>query len=99
MEPTAILVIFAPVFVPIVELSGLDPVWFGVLYVVNMQMGMLTPPFGYNLFYLRAVAPPDISIVDIYRAIVPFVIIQAVGLILCIAFPQIILWLPNMMLR
>jgi len=99
MEPTAIIVIFAPVFVPLVEAAGFDPVWFGVLFVVNMQMGFLTPPFGYNLFYLRAVAPPDISIVDIYKSIVPYVLIQAAGLILCIIFPQIILWLPTLVLR
>ena len=99
MEPGAIIVIFSPIFVPLVEAAGFDPVWFGVLFVVNMQMGFLTPPFGYNLFYLRAVAPPDISITDIYKSILPYVLIQAVGLILCIAFPQIILWLPTLIFR
>ena len=98
MEPTAIIVIFSPIFLPVVEAAGLDPVWFGVLFIVNMQMGMLTPPFGYNLFYLRAVAPPSVTILDIYKSIIPFVILQAIGLILCIVFPQIILWLPQAML-
>lgn len=99
LEPTAIVVIFAPIFVPLVEMAGFDPIWFGVLFVVNMQMGYLTPPFGYCLFYLKAVAPPGVTINDIYKSIIPYVAIQAVGLVACIMFPQIILWLPSLMLR
>lgn len=98
MESIAIIVIFAPIFIPIIEAVGFDPIWFCIVFMVNLQMGFLTPPFGFNLFYLRAVAPPDVSMGDIYRSIIPFVILQAVGLVLCIFFPQIILWLPNMML-
>jgi tripartite ATP-independent transporter DctM subunit len=96
METTGILMVTIPVFAPIILALGFDPVWFGVLFIVNMEMGFLTPPFGYNLFYLKGVAPEGITMLDIYRAIVPFVFLQLIGLILCMVFPQIILFLPNL---
>jgi TRAP-type mannitol/chloroaromatic compound transport system permease large subunit len=74
---------------------GFDPIWFGVLYLVNMQMAYLTPPFGYCLFLMKSVVPPDITIGDIYRSVTPFVIIQGLGLITIMVFPQIVLWLPH----
>ena len=68
--------------------------WFGVVCIVNMQMSFLSPPFGYALFYLKSVAPPEIGMGTIFRSAVPFLLLQALGLVICIAFPQIILWLP-----
>ena len=69
--------------------------WYGVIFIVNMQMAFLSPPFGYSLFYLKSVAPPQISMAMIFRSAVPFIGLQAIGNALCIIFPQIILWLPS----
>lgn len=96
METTGIIMITVPIFVPIIKALGFDPVWFGVLFVVNMEMGFLTPPFGYNLFYLKAVVPKGITMGDIYRSIVPFVALQALGLAILMCFPKIILFLPEL---
>jgi len=98
LDPLGIMMICTPIFFPIVVSLGFDPVWFGVLFVINMEMGFLTPPFGFNLFYLKAIVPKDITMGDIYRSIIPFVILQGFGLVLCMIFPQIILWLPNLVL-
>lgn len=95
IDTVGIMMISLPVFVPIILALGFDPVWFGVLFIINMEIGFLTPPFGYNLFYLRGVAPRDVSMVDIYRSIVPFVLLMLIGLAVCIAFPDIILMLPR----
>ena len=72
------------------------PLWFGVIYMINMQMSFLSPPFGYALFYLKSVAPPEISMATIFRSSLPFLLLQALGLAICVIFPQIILWLPRM---
>jgi tripartite ATP-independent transporter DctM subunit len=95
LDDTAILFITMPIYVPIIKLLGFDPIWFGVLYLVNMQMAFCTPPFGYCLFLMKGVAPPDISMMDIYRSVWPFVGIQAIALVILMFFPQIALWLPN----
>ena len=97
-DPTGIVMLTSPIFFPVVRALGFDPLWFGVLFVINMEMGFLTPPFGFNLFYMKGVVPPGITMGDIYRSIIPFVILQAIGLIICMIFPQIITWLPGMML-
>ncbi|MCX5839585.1 MAG: TRAP transporter large permease subunit [Deltaproteobacteria bacterium] len=97
LDDTAILFLTVPLYVPIIRDLGFDPIWFGVLFVVSMQTAYLTPPFGYNLFYMRGVAPPEITTLDLYRAVVPFIILQTIGLILIILFPQIALWLPNLL--
>ncbi|GAH91610.1 unnamed protein product, partial [marine sediment metagenome] len=76
-----------------------DPLWFGILFTMNLEMSYLTPPVGMNLFFLKGVAPPEITMGDIYRSVIPFVILQAVGLALVIIFPQIALWLPGMMMK
>ena len=75
--------------------SGITLTWFAVLVAVNLQTSFLTPPFGYALFYLRGIAPPDLSISQIYRGVIPFVLIQMAGLGLCILFPSLVLWLPD----
>ena len=95
LDDTAILFICLPIYIPIANALGFDPIWFGVLYIVNMQMAFLTPPFGYCLFLLKSVCPPDITMGDIYASVWPFVIIQGLGLVLCIAFPSLVLWFPS----
>ena len=97
LDTVGIMMITVPVFVPIILTLGFDPVWFGVLFIINMEIGFLTPPFGYNLFYLRGVAPPDVTMIDIYRSIVPFVFLMLLGLGLCMVFPEIILFLPGLL--
>ncbi len=96
LDDTAMLVIVAPLYVPLVIRLGFDPVWYGVLYTMTCQMAYMTPPFGYNLFLMRAMAPKEVTLADIYRSIVPFVLVMAVGLALVMLFPQIALWLPNL---
>jgi tripartite ATP-independent transporter DctM subunit len=99
LDPAGIIMICTPVFVPVIKALGFDPLWFGVLFIMNMEMGYLTPPFGFNLFYMKAIAPPGVTMTDIYRSIVPFVALQAIGLIIVIIFPEIALWLPKQMTR
>ena len=106
LDWVGILLLCVPIFVPIIKALGAaafgltDPddlvLWFGVLYLVNMQMSFLSPPFGYALFYLRGVAPADIPMSDIFKSALPFLALQVVGLALCMLFPQIITWLPRL---
>lgn len=95
LDDFAITFITVPIYVPIVQSMGYDTIWFAILFVVSMQSAYLTPPFGYNLFYMRSVAPKEVTIVDIYRSAFPFIILETIGLILIFNFPQIALWLPN----
>ena len=90
-----ILLIIIPIFVPTAMELGFNQIWFATLICVNLQMAFLTPPFGYSLFYLRGIAPPEMTIIHIYKGVAPFICLQWVGLILCIVFPKIILWLPQ----
>ncbi len=90
-----ILLIVIPVFSPVAMELGFNQIWFATLVCVNLQMAFLTPPLGYSLFYLRGIAPPEMTIVHIYKGAVPFIALQWVGLILCILFPEVILWLPR----
>src|SRR3954463_8822688 len=105
-----ILLLTVPIFLPIMkslEWSGLFglpgvrtedvPLWYGVIFMVNMQMAFLSPPFGYSLFYLKSVAPPEITMATIFRAAVNFMALQWLGVGLCIVFPQIVLWLPSIL--
>jgi len=95
LDDTAMLVIVAPLYIPLVGALGFDLIWYGVLYTITCQVAYMTPPFGYNLFLMRAMAPPEISLWDIYRSIVPFVIVMIIGLAVVMVFPEIALWLPN----
>ncbi|QDZ03091.1 TRAP transporter large permease subunit [Nitratireductor mangrovi] len=95
LDDTAMLVIVAPLYVPLVKLLGFDLIWYGVLYTITCQIAYMTPPFGYNLFLMRAMAPPEITLGDIYRSIIPFVAVMVFGLIVVMVFPQIALWLPQ----
>ena len=94
----ALLFIVVPVFLPVVTELGFDQLWFGMLVCVNLQMSFLTPPFAYAIFFLKGSAPPEITTWDIYRGVIPFVILQAVGLFFCVVWPDIILWLPRVTL-
>ena len=91
--------IVVPIIAPIANLLGIDLLWLAVLIGLNLQTSFLTPPFGFSLFYLKAVAPPEIRIQDIYRGIIPFVMIQILTLILLIMFPLLVTWLPDLMDR
>ena len=95
LDDTAMLVIVAPLYVPLVDQLGFNLIWYGVLYTITCQIAYMTPPFGYNLFLMRAMAPPEIGIRDIYRSIVPFVLVMMLALAIVMMFPSIALWLPN----
>lgn len=95
LDDTAMLVIVAPLYVPLVAALGFSPIWFGILYTITCQIAYITPPFGYNLFLMKAMAPKEIGLKDIYASIVPFVIIMVVTLLLIMIFPQLALWLPG----
>jgi tripartite ATP-independent transporter DctM subunit len=97
MDPAGMVMITAPVFVPIVESLGFDPVWFGVLFIINSEMAYITPPFGFNLFYMKAIVPESVTMGDVYRSVVPFVFCQFVCLIAVMLLPQLALWLPSTM--
>ncbi|NND17126.1 MAG: TRAP transporter large permease subunit [Silicimonas sp.] len=95
LDDTAMLVIVAPLYVPLVDALGFNLIWYGVLYTITTQIAYMTPPFGYNLFLMRAMAPPEISLIDIYRSIIPFVMVMTLALVLVMVFPQIAMWLPQ----
>jgi tripartite ATP-independent transporter DctM subunit len=95
LDDTAMLVIVAPLYIPLVGALGFDLVWYGVLYTITCQIAYMTPPFGYNLFLMRAMAPPEVTLRDIYVSVTPFVLIMALALVLVLLFPQIALWLPQ----
>lgn len=99
LDPVGIVMITMPVFYPIVLSLGFDPLWFGIIFMMNLEMSYLTPPFGFNLFYMKAVAPEGVTMGDIYGSVAPFVALQALGLIIVVIFPQIATWLPSMMIR
>ena len=95
LDDTAMLVIVAPLYIPLVGALGFDLIWYGVLYTITTQIAYMTPPFGYNLFLMRAMAPPEIKLRDIYGSILPFVLVMIAALALVMAFPQIALWFPD----
>lgn len=95
LDDTAMLVIVAPLFIPLAGALGFDLVWYGVLYTITCQVAYLTPPFGYNLFLMRSMAPPEITLPDIYRSVVPFVGLMIITLVIIGIFPEIATWLPN----
>jgi tripartite ATP-independent transporter DctM subunit len=94
LDPGAIVMITAPITMSVCAAIGFDEIWFGVIFVMNMQMAYISPPFGYNLFYIKSISP-DTPIREVYQAIIPFMILQGLGLVVVTLFPQIALWLPN----
>ncbi len=97
IDPVGMCMICSPVFLPIVTTLGFDPTWFGILFILNCGMAYITPPFGFNLFYMRAIVPEDCSMGEIYASVWPWVICQALVLVLVMFFPQIGMWLPDRM--
>ncbi len=98
MDDYAVLTICAPIFIPIAVVLGFDPIWFSIIFILNMQVAYLTPPFGWALILMKGVAPPEVHTKDIWRSIPPFVAIQLIVLLLTMLFPQLALWLPEKML-
>ncbi|HEY7554608.1 MAG TPA: TRAP transporter large permease subunit [Candidatus Binatia bacterium] len=97
MEPVSIMLITVPIFFPIIQALGLDPLWFAIVTMVNIELSMITPPFGLNLFILKGVCPPDTTLEDIYRGVIPFILLNLLALGLVIWFPPLATWLPNLM--
>ena len=99
LDEWVIVMIAAPIYIPVIVSLGFDPLWFGILFMVNIQMALLTPPFGYALFYMRAVTSKEgVPMRDIWWAVLPFVPLQVIGLALVMIFPQLALWLPGIIL-
>ena len=94
LDPAGIMMITVPIFLPFVKAHGFDPLWFGILFTINMEIGYMTPPFGFNLFYLKGIVPPSITMGDIYRSVIPFTIVESTGLAIVMIFPKIATWLP-----
>ncbi len=97
LDPAGIMLITVPVFLPVVKALGFDPLWFGILFVINMEIGYMTPPFGFNLFYLKGIVPPGITMGDIYRSVIPYTLVELTGLGLVMIFPAIATWLPSLL--
>ena len=95
LDPVGIMLITLPVFLPIVQMAGFDPIWFGILFIIMMEVGYMTPPFGFKLFYLKGVAPPSVTMSDIYHSVIPYVLVTLLGVLLIILFPQIALFFPT----
>ena len=97
IDEMIIVIVCAPLYTPIAVALGYDPVWFGILMIINMSIAVQTPPYGFALFYLKAVAPPDVSMAEIYRSVAPFVALKVLLLAIVMAFPSITTWLPNLL--
>ena len=98
MDDMAIIIIAAPIFAPIAVGLGFDPIWFGVIFIINLQIAMLTPPYGFANFYMKGLFPKE-SMAEFYRSTYPFIGLQIISLAVCMAFPKITLWLPSLMIR
>jgi tripartite ATP-independent transporter DctM subunit len=95
IDELIIVLMCAPLFTPIVVSLGYDPIWFGILMILNIEIAVQTPPYGFALFYLKGIAPPGVTMMDIYRSIAPFVLLKLCVLIMCMLFPEVVMWLPN----
>jgi tripartite ATP-independent transporter DctM subunit len=98
IDGSSILMICTPIFFPVIVKLGIDPLWFGVLFIISIVIGYVTPPFGMNLFYMKGLVPAGVTMKDIWRSVFPYTILMIVGLILCILFPKIITYLPSLMI-
>jgi tripartite ATP-independent transporter DctM subunit len=99
LDPTSIIMIAGPISFSVLLPLGFDPIWLGVVFVILLECGYLTPPFGFNIFYLKSIVPPEISTGDVISSMWPWVIMLLLGVVLLSFFPQIVLWLPNAMAR
>lgn len=98
LEWISILLIFMPVFIPVIKSFGFDPVWFCILFLIMIQTSYLSPPMAPAIFYLRGIAPPEIKLMDMFKGVLPFIVLQFITLLIVMAFPQTVLWLPTQML-
>ncbi|MRI34836.1 C4-dicarboxylate ABC transporter permease [Endozoicomonas sp. OPT23] len=98
IDELIIVLMCAPLFAPIVVSLGYDPIWFGILMILNIEIAVQTPPYGFALFYLKGIAPPGVTMMDIYKSITPFILLKLLVLIICMLFPEVVLWLPNMIM-
>jgi TRAP-type mannitol/chloroaromatic compound transport system permease large subunit len=96
LDPFVIIMLIMPIVKPLIDTFGLNPIWFGELFIINMILSLVTPPVGLNIFYFRAVTPEGTTMQDLYASAIPFAILTLIGLVLVIIFPQIVLWLPNL---
>ncbi|SMF25501.1 TRAP transporter, DctM subunit [Tistlia consotensis] len=99
LDEIGIILLTVPVFIPIVKFLGFDEIWFGVLYAVTIQMGYISPPFGYTLFYMKGTLPPELGMGAVYRGILPFFLLQLLGLVIVLLSPSLVTWLPQLMLN
>jgi tripartite ATP-independent transporter DctM subunit len=99
LDWVGIVLITFPVFLPLGAMLGFDPVWLIIMIAINLQASFLTPPVGYSLFYMRSTVPPEITMMDIYKGVVPFLGLQLLALLLLVAFPELITWLPTLVAR
>jgi tripartite ATP-independent transporter DctM subunit len=99
MDATAIAIICIPIFAPIVAKLGFDMLWFGFIFTMDMLIGFITPPFGVNLFYFKGLGHPGVTMTDVYRSVLPFVVLITIAWILCIIYPPIATWLPGKMIK
>ena len=97
MSVVGIMMITLPIFVPVVITLGFDPIWFAVMFLLNIEMATTTPPYGMSLFVMKGVAPPGTTMGDIYRAALPFLYCDLIAMALIMAFPALALWLPELM--
>jgi TRAP-type mannitol/chloroaromatic compound transport system permease large subunit len=97
MEQLAIMMLTIPLMMPVIKTLGLDPLWFGVLVLITMEVAVLTPPFGLVLFVMKGAAPPNVTMVDVYRAATPYIVFNIIVLAIMIAAPNFALWLPRLM--
>ncbi|POF32682.1 TRAP transporter large permease [Roseibium marinum] len=99
LDEIGIILLCVPVFLPVIDFLDFDRLWFGILFLVSAQMAYISPPFGYTLFYMKGVLPAGIGMGTVYRAIIPFILLQALGIFICALFPELVLWLPNSMIN
>lgn len=99
MDPASIVMIAVPIFMPIVTALGFNPLWYAVILLLNIQLGLITPPFGLDVYTMKALAPPDVSVGDVFRSSIPFLVVGFLVMALIMIFPQLATWLPGMMVR
>jgi len=97
MDVVAMMLITLPLYMPVVKALGFDPVWFAVIVLLNVEMADVSPPFGLGLFVMKGVAPPDTTMGDIYKSVLPFLGCDLIAMIIIIVFPPLALWLPSLM--
>jgi len=99
MDGAAVTMILIPIYMPVVFVLGIDPLWFALLFTINMIIGYVSPPFGMNLFYTKGIVPPNVTMAEIYRSVIPYAMLMLVVLAVSILYPPLLLWLPSTMIK